>query len=507
MAEKRPKLLILGYGRHGKDTVAEILRDQYGLRFKSSSEFVGEECLWDQWGKAVYPTFEAMFKDRHNHRELWMQMISAYNTPDKTRTASTMFERGFDMYVGMRRQDELDACKAAGVFDKIIWVQRPGFPQETGSMDITPESAGMDYMLLNDSDLRYLEERVAHLVHDLTTVEGFHWRLPEMIDMPLRKLAMEHVSNVEKLRTKAASEEMKYKDFDILTSPPLIQPDIKPEAVEEVDLVAVPDDAVQVLDHGYVALVDVMGTDDDIAEAARLSYGRGTKKARDNSGLIRYLYSHAHTSPFEMVEMKFQMRLPIFVMRQWVRHRTANLNEYSGRYSVMPRLFYVPEPHQIMGQSQVNKQGSEGKLPQIEAAAMCEQIRMMSDSCFNLYEDFLERGMSREMARIVLPLNTYTEIMWKMDLNNMLKFLWLRDDSHAQPEIQAFAKVIAQMVEENFPKTYAAYKESRESITLSKRELLAIITGDRSALSKSETSKSEQLQRELQEWIRAEMLK
>lgn len=486
MAENRPKLLILGYGRHGKDTVAEILRDQYGLRFKSSSEFVGEECLWDQWGKAVYPTFEAMFEDRHNHRELWMQMISAYNTPDKTRTASTMFERGFDMYVGMRRQDELDACKEAGIFDKIIWVQRPGFPEETGSMDITPESAGMDYMLMNDGDLRCLEERVAHLVHDMTMVEGFHWRLPEQLEMPLRKMAMEHVSEVEKLR---------------------VQPDIKPEMVGEVDLMAVPDNAVQVLDHGYVALVDVMGTDDDIAEAARLSYGRGTKKARDNSGLIRYLYSHAHTSPFEMVEMKFQMRLPIFVMRQWVRHRTANLNEYSGRYSVMPRLFYVPDLSAIMGQDTVNKQGSSGELPVNVVGATQRIIWEQSNQCFNTYEEMLAMGVSREMARIVLPLNTYTEIMWKMDLNNMLKFLWLRDDSHAQPEIQAFAKVIAQMVEENFPKTYAAYKESRESITLSKRELLAIITGDRSALSKSETAKSENLQRDLQEWIRAEMVK
>jgi len=250
-----------------------------------------------------------------------------------------------------------------------------------------------------------------------------------------------------------------------------------------------------------------MGTDDDIAEAARLSYGRGTKKARDNSGLIRYLYSHAHTSPFEMVEMKFQMRLPIFVMRQWVRHRTANLNEYSGRYSVMPRMWYTPEPEQIMGQDTVNKQGSSGGLQPIVQETVQRMIWEQANQCFNTYEEMLAMGVSREMARIVLPLNTYTEIMWKMDLNNMLKFLWLRDDSHAQPEIQAFAKVIAQMVEDNFPKTYAAYKESRESITLSKRELLAIITGDRSALSKSETVKSESLQRDLQEWIRAEMVK
>lgn len=521
--ENRPKLLILGYARHGKDTVAEMLRDQYGLRFMSSSEFCGREALWHQWGISKYNTFEEMFEDRHNNRVLWMEMISAYNTPDKTRTASTMFERGFDMYVGMRRQDELDACMEAKLFDSIIWVDRSQHqPVETGSMDITLPTSHAEFIVNNNGSLQSLEQQVAEIVHDLTVRRGFHWRLPEEIDMPLRKMAMGHLSKVEQLRQEAAKEEMQYSfnledvspgleyrpgERQAIPEIPTIMPKIEPQATEEVDLRSTPDGAVQVLDNGYVALVDVMGTDDDIAEAARLSYGRGTKKARDNSGLIRYLYSHAHTSPFEMVEMKFQMRLPIFVMRQWVRHRTANLNEYSGRYSVMPRLFYVPEPHQIMGQSQVNKQGSEGNLPQIEAAAMCEQIRMMSDSCFNLYEDFLERGMSREMARIVLPLNTYTEIMWKMDLNNMLKFLWLRDDSHAQPEIQAFAKVIAQMVEDNFPKTYAAYKESRQSITLNKRELLAIITGDRSVLSKSETAKSEQLQRELQEWIQAEMLK
>lgn len=278
-------------------------------------------------------------------------------------------------------------------------------------------------------------------------------------------------------------------------------PNLNPEAMEDVDLLAVPDGAVSVLDHGYVSLVDTFGTDDDIAEAARLSYGRGTKKVNKNEGLIRYLYSHHHTSPFEMVEMKFQMRLPIFVMRQWVRHRTANLNEYSGRYSIMPRLWYVPETADIKGQHSTNKQASDGSLGFSEATTAQSIIDRVSEDAFNQYEELLAMGVSREMARIILPLNMYTEIVWKMDLNNMLKFLWLRDDSHAQPEIQAYARVIADMVAEKFPLTYKAYLESRESFTLTKAELLALITGDRSSLSKSQTAKSEDLQRHVQQWL------
>lgn len=201
--ENRPKLLILGYGRHGKDTVAEMLRDNYGLKFKSSSEFVGEECLWDQWGKDLYGSFQEMFDDRHNHRVKWMEMISAYNTPDKTRTASTMFERGYDMYVGMRRQDELDACRKAGLFDFIVWVERPGFEPETGSMDITKESSFWNFCIKNDGTLEHLEQKVAEFAHQLTVIHGFHWRL-------------------EDLRALAAKEEMTYQDFpqfDIISQP------------------------------------------------------------------------------------------------------------------------------------------------------------------------------------------------------------------------------------------------------------------------------------------------
>jgi len=158
-AMRKPRILILGYARHGKDTVAEILRDYRGYRFVSSSEFVGRECLWEQWGRKRYPTFEAMFEDRHNWREVWMQMIAAYNTPDKTRTARTMLGRGYDMYVGMRRQDELDASRH--LFDCIVWVDRSAhLPEETGSMDITYESAKPDAIIDNNGTLSDLVSEV-----------------------------------------------------------------------------------------------------------------------------------------------------------------------------------------------------------------------------------------------------------------------------------------------------------------------------------------------------------
>ena len=157
-AFERPKLLIIGYARHGKDTVAEILARKYGFRFTSSSEFVGREIIWEDWGKRFYPDFDAMFADRVNHRELWMRMISLYNTPQKDRTARTMLSRGYDMYVGMRRADELDASRH--LFDYVIWVERAGFPPETGSMDITKELAKPDYVIHNGGTLEELEASV-----------------------------------------------------------------------------------------------------------------------------------------------------------------------------------------------------------------------------------------------------------------------------------------------------------------------------------------------------------
>lgn len=172
----KPKLLILGYARHGKDTVGEMLRDIHGYKFTSSSEFVGREVMWDNWGCAVYENFEEMFEDRVNHRVLWMQMISAYNTPDKTMTAKTMIERGFDLYVGMRRHDELVASQEAGTFDAVVWVDASDrHPPETGSMDITPENCGADYFIDNNGSLEDLHENVEELcrqIQQLQTKKG-----------------------------------------------------------------------------------------------------------------------------------------------------------------------------------------------------------------------------------------------------------------------------------------------------------------------------------------------
>lgn len=163
---KRPKLLVLGYARHGKDSVAEMLHRKHGFRFISSSEFVGRECIWQVWGSVRYPNFEVMFEDRVNWREIWMQMISDYNTPDKTKTASTMLERGYDMYVGMRRFDELEASR--DLFDYVIWVDRSEhLPPETGSMDITECNAQWDFKINNNGTLEDLDRNVDSLVRSI----------------------------------------------------------------------------------------------------------------------------------------------------------------------------------------------------------------------------------------------------------------------------------------------------------------------------------------------------
>lgn len=266
--------------------------------------------------------------------------------------------------------------------------------------------------------------------------------------------------------------------------------------MQSVDLYQVPNEASIVHKLGFVKLIKVDGEDHDIVSAARLSYGRGTTPLRDGTGLINYLYAHAHTSPFEMVSMKFQIRMPIFVMRQWVRHRTASLNEYSGRYSEMPELYYVPDAEDIKGQHTSNKQASGEVLTPYGQHTAVSLIQEQSAQAFETYRKLLEMGVSREMARIVLPLNTYTEIVWKMDLHNLLHFLKLRDDSHAQPEIQAYAKVIASKVESFFPITYAAYKEWKNSYRLTESMMQALMNtgeGHTDAWSKLSRSQKETL--------------
>ena len=216
----------------------------------------------------------------------------------------------------------------------------------------------------------------------------------------------------------------------------------------------------KVLNHGFVRLVDYMGTDNAIVQAARVSYGKGTKKVSEDRALIRYLMRNRHTSPFEMVEFKFHVKLPIFVARQWIRHRTANVNEYSGRYSVMKEEFYIPEHGDIRYQSTVNKQGrSEEEVPGDIKQKIVDYLNRSQREAYENYHDFVETGLARELARINLPLALYTEWDWKIDLHNLFHFLRLRLDSHAQFEIREYGKVMADMVRTVCPLAYEAFED------------------------------------------------
>jgi thymidylate synthase (FAD) len=218
-----------------------------------------------------------------------------------------------------------------------------------------------------------------------------------------------------------------------------------------------------VLDHGFVRVVDYMGNDAAIVQAARVSYGAGTKTLRDDEGLIRYLLRHRHTTPFEMCEIKFHIKLPIFIARQWIRHRTANVNEYSGRYSVMDREFYLPKPEHLAAQSSSNRQG-RGDILEGEAATFATQlIKEDSEKAYVHYEQLLngDAGLARELARMILPVNYYTQWYWKIDVHNLLHFLALRADGHAQYEIREYANAMLKMVEAWLPVTYRAFMDYR----------------------------------------------
>ena len=213
-----------------------------------------------------------------------------------------------------------------------------------------------------------------------------------------------------------------------------------------------------VLDHGFVSLVDYMGSDEDIERAARVSYGYGTRQKSKTRGLIRYLRRHKHTTPSEMVELKFHCCMPIFIARQWIRHRTANVNEYSGRYSLIPMLFYTPPAEQLQTQTAKNNQGRSGlavaeELAQEAQRRWAEARRQSAET----YEWLTGNDVARELARIDLPLSTYTQWYWKVDLHNLLHFLTLRVDPHAQWEIQAFGKVMAGMLKRVAPLSYEAW--------------------------------------------------
>jgi len=221
----------------------------------------------------------------------------------------------------------------------------------------------------------------------------------------------------------------------------------------------IPEDAIKCLDKGFVRLVDSMGGDDAIVQAARVSYGQGTSKVSQDRGLIRYLMRHRHTTPFEMVEFKFHCKMPIFVARQWVRHRTANINEYSLRYSEARDEFYYPEPKNIQFQSALNKQGRSGEVPPELKQKVLDYFKENSERSFTMYQDLNEAGVARELIRSLLPVNIYTEWYWKNDLHNLLHFIGLRSDSHAQYEIRVFSDAMAHYVKEKAPFAWEAYQD------------------------------------------------
>ena len=264
--------------------------------------------------------------------------------------------------------------------------------------------------------------------------------------------------------------------------------------------------AIPVLDHGFIRVVDYMGDDAAICQAARVSYGKGTKSVQNDEGLIRYLMRHWHSTPFEMCEVKLHVKLPVFVARQWIRHRTANVNEYSARYSILDREFYIPAPEHIAAQSVVNNQGRGEALTGAEAARVLDILKTDSERSYDNYQAMIsddgQRGLARELARMNLPANIYTQWYWKVDLHNLLHFLRLRADAHAQYEIRVYADAICSVVADWVPFAYAAFEDYRlGGATLSETALECVrrmlkgeaVTQETSGMSKGEWREFEQL--------------
>ncbi|WP_371157648.1 FAD-dependent thymidylate synthase [Jannaschia sp. 2305UL9-9] len=257
--------------------------------------------------------------------------------------------------------------------------------------------------------------------------------------------------------------------------------------------------AYPVLDHGFVRVIDYMGDDAAICQAARVSYGRGTKAVSNDEGLIRYLMRHWHSTPFEMCEIKLHVKLPVFVARQWIRHRTANVNEYSARYSILDREFYIPAPEDLAAQSVVNNQGRGEALSGDEAQRVLDWLRDDSDRAYDHYEAMIsqdgQQGLARELARMNLPANIYTQWYWKVDLHNLFHFLRLRADAHAQMEIRVYAKKLCEIVKDWVPAAYGAFEDYRlGGATLSARGVDCVrrmaageeVTQETSGMSKGE---------------------
>jgi thymidylate synthase (FAD) len=237
--------------------------------------------------------------------------------------------------------------------------------------------------------------------------------------------------------------------------------------------------AHEVLDHGFVRVIDYMGDDAAICQAARVSYGKGTRSVQNDEGLIRYLMRHWHSTPFEMCEVKFHVKLPVFVARQWIRHRMANVNEYSARYSILDREFYIPAPQQLAAQSTQNNQGRGEVLEGEEAQRVLDLLRDDAMRSYDHYEAMLsqdgQQGLARELARMNLPANIYTQWYWKTDLHNLLHFLRLRADAHAQYEIRVYAEVMCEIVADWVPAAFAAFRDYRmDAVSLSAQGAAAL---------------------------------
>ena len=266
-------------------------------------------------------------------------------------------------------------------------------------------------------------------------------------------------------------------------------------------------EAIPILDHGFIRVIDYMGDDTSIVQAARVSYGKGTKKVSTDSGLIKYLMRHWHSTPFEMCEIKYHVKLPIFIARQWIRHRTANVNEYSARYSILDKEFYLPSVENLAAQSQSNRQGRGEVLKGDQAKKVLDLLKKDAEQTYDNYETMLNErydgsviddnqvGLARELARMNLTLNTYTQWYWKTDLLNLMNFLRLRADHHAQYEIRAYADAMLDTVKKWVPITYDAFMDYRvggtEVSSKGKEIIKKLISGEKIDAEKSGLSKRE----------------
>ena len=266
-------------------------------------------------------------------------------------------------------------------------------------------------------------------------------------------------------------------------------------------------DAIPILDHGFIRVIDYMGDDSSIVQAARVSYGKGTKKVSTDAGLIKYLMRHWHSTPFEMCEIKYHVKLPIFIARQWIRHRTANVNEYSARYSILDKEFYLPEPNHLAAQSKNNRQGRGDILQGEQAKKVLDLLKGDAERTYDNYEKMLNErydgsiidenqdGLARELARMNLTLGTYTQWYWKTDLLNLMNFLRLRADHHAQYEIRAYADAMLDTLKKWVPITFEAFLDYRvggtEVSSKGKEVLKKLISGENIDLESSGLSKRE----------------